>query len=1074
MRLSWALGALALVSCTDAPKAPTPTAPGAVEVRAPRPVSSAAVPSEEPSTSPGLVPLPTSTAALRAALDDRYRLRPDARVMRAVSDVHHLVTGQSPRDASATWGENRWRLIHGGAVVGTLSEFPDFPEIITLLSTWASSVATTGPSLVEPPASPPPTEAAAGSKRGGGSKAPKVPPAPPQAAGDADAPPLAMSPEAFAMLRLADEAWSRGPLKAVVLHEAALAMASLSFQAADSLGVADALPARALATVAIEETLKRTDPKRAQALTAFSLGYANAARQLAQSLPPTDALRAYLLTDDAALWRAAERESSPLAVRYLAARHRADLGRLEVDDPHPWIGNGGFGLPILLARVAARRSEEVERGRLAAPAIAALEVAAATGDATAVQALANLDEQGQGRKAKAKAKASPRRGPAKTPGNPLRSALEAARLDGGLLDRFEANLGKLEGGRILNAVSRRAYYEGAFFTALARMADSDRPTAESADEGHLILLRAASSTAWARGEQFLRWSRLRREAKSGRAEPRQVLETLGSTGPTGALGGTALAELYEAIADREDARGAAPAVVRTLVAHLDARPTHRQRLAGIALRSLDDLRLWEKFSRAFIEADSGTETEAQAVLFAGEWSQANQLLGSTRLAPQRKAEVIRALHSAGQLSEEEATAALRALLRAEGDDWPLRDALIELLERQERHADARKVIREWEARALQPSGASAALARQLEKEGRLDEAWQAIAGAVETWNPAVTRRAVLIQLARGKHAEAERLARAGLERHPGFTGVDILIEVLWRASKPLDAAALLASQAWPMTKGDWQDLGATFARVFATHAREPALAATEALTAAGIDPLSLRQLADASVRAGDPSLAFSILSGLRHGSPLGHVELQVAAYQALKQARDDTAAFDWLVKAVTPSGREGLALRAFSAGAPELLWTAVPVPTGSGQSMDLVWLLRALASLRDTTLDPARRDEVRRNAEAPGASHYHQLTRHALGLADEKSVLELASASPRAACEIAFWVGAKAEAEGRLADASDWYRAATESGLEPLYEYREAQARLLAWRARGLNLARLGAVLGRAGSDANAKPAAPE
>jgi len=122
-----------------------------------------------------------------------------------------------------------------------------------------------------------------------------------------------------------------------------------------------------------------------------------------------------------------------------------------------------------------------------------------------------------------------------------------------------------------------------------------------------------------------------------------------------------------------------------------------------------------------------------------------------------------------------------------------------------------------------------------------------------------------------------------------------------------------------------------------------------------------------------------------------------------------------------------------------------------------VWLSRAVAALASGTLPLASQTALKHRLEAQGGTHYHRLARYLLGLEDEAAVLSLVGQDPRRACEIAYYVGKKAELDQRFDDASDWYRAAIEAGATSQGEHRLALEQLAAWHRAGKTLARLAA-----------------
>ena len=86
--------------------------------------------------------------------------------------------------------------------------------------------------------------------------------------------------------------------------------------------------------------------------------------------------------------------------------------------------------------------------------------------------------------------------------------------------------------------------------------------------------------------------------------------------------------------------------------------------------------------------------------------------------------------------------------------------------------------------------------------------------------------------------------------------------------------------------------------------------------------------------------------------------------------------------------------------------------------------------------------------------HYGILGKYLLGMETEEGLLELATDDKRR-CEYAYFIGFKAQAEGRYEDASDWYRIATETGLIPNGEYRWARRALMKWKDSGKSLENL-------------------
>ncbi len=76
-------------------------------------------------------------ADLPGLVRQRYRLRPDRRLLLAVAEIQRLRTGVAPAPVEAELQDGRWRILSGSDEVGVLSEFPTFEEATGLLASWA-------------------------------------------------------------------------------------------------------------------------------------------------------------------------------------------------------------------------------------------------------------------------------------------------------------------------------------------------------------------------------------------------------------------------------------------------------------------------------------------------------------------------------------------------------------------------------------------------------------------------------------------------------------------------------------------------------------------------------------------------------------------------------------------------------------------------------------------------------------------------------------------------------------------------------------------------------------------------
>ena len=978
--------------------------------------------------------LASSTKELRAQLDARYRLGPDRRLVRAISDVYALVSGEPWKETSSRWLDDRFVLEREGVEIGRLSELADFSEGYALLTGLARQQLEKGHLRLE--------------HGGPVTEIPRAPPKVPRArlrrapkarAASGDDEPFLSQHEALAAVNRVEKAWSQGRRSMADLHAVALALASLSFQALDTMEVADRLTARALAVVALARAAGDPVPTRAEVLIALALQYELAAARLAKALPPDDSLRAFLQQDEEALRKKGLEPTASTTVKYLWWRWVAD----SQVDPNSQEGET-TDLPALANHLRGHGFHDELQAALLVAILAQAEAATDAGDAAVEGKLRALRS-------------------ARTHGARMAEyrRLALTKKDApGLFARFDASLDALPDGILLHRAGRQDYYLALLCSALEVMGRNPLDT-RAMPELTASLVTGLDAASTPRAVELKRSLDIVAQSRSGRATD-ALLDELDTMKALGAPPrARVLDELIKVAAWGDPLL---PPLIRHLVRGLDARPRNRLRLGDATLLGLHDLRLADHFFRAGLETMRSPSHEIRQAGLTGDWASLHRLAKAPHLTALVRAQAVDTLLEHHQLGRDDAARRLRGLLDPKGNDWVLCRHLVELLEADGRYAEARSILIEWIGRK-RPEGperiaAQTALARQYWLDGDLERAWSSVAPVVEGWQFDTIRVAARILAARGKASEAEEMGRRLTARYPGAKSSAVLCEVYWKEGRNADPVALLSTASRMIRLSDWGLIGESFATAFAGRPDADALAAFEALQRTTIDALSLSQLGASVARAGRHRLAFEILSRLKDPGP-GRFDLVVAAYLQLKQASDEATARAWLATAVPTGMREPLAMVAMKTHAYELLWTLVPTPDRHDDTANLVWLTRATASLDASLLSDADRAALRKHFEHTQDGHFHVLGRYVLGLENETAALRLVGTDATKACEVAFYLGKRAESERHLEEAADWYRAAVDTGLASNDEYRWAADRLSAWYATGKSLPRLTAELAK-------------
>jgi hypothetical protein len=220
---------------------------------------------------------------------------------------------------------------------------------------------------------------------------------------------------------------------------------------------------------------------------------------------------------------------------------------------------------------------------------------------------------------------------------------------------------------------------------------------------------------------------------------------------------------------------------------------------------------------------------------------------------------------------------------------------------------------------------------------------------------------------------------------------------------------------------------------------------------------TLGRLASALQTKELPDLAFEASSRVV-GAGQRVVEPPIMTYGILRDSKGEQAARAWLAPRVGGAPRWLVAAEAIEARDDELVWDFGPAPTGKNdRDDDFTWLARAAAVVRQGTGGDPHLDELRAHyAPETGASYYHVLGRHVLGLVDEATAAGVADDAKKS-CEASFYMGVRAMADGRFDDASDDFRSSVETGSSRDGEYHWSREMLWHWRTEGVSLSRLAA-----------------
>jgi tetratricopeptide (TPR) repeat protein len=1026
------LAASCLFACSVLPRSCGKEHPASPATTAP-PKSPATVPAET---------LPLDPFQRRAALNAAYRLKPDLRVLLAVEAVQRFFVPVAAESATAVQESELWRIRLGPADIGTLPDLPDFQQALALLDAFAKRLAAEHPIVGPTPGA------------------------------ESSVEPLDWEPEAIAALREAQARWLKGEHSAELVRRACRALASLAFLELDTLGVGDILPAQALAMLAITHALGGK-AAREESLVAAALGYTTAAQAAAKRLPEGDSLRLYL--EHSPRLEASAR-GGPVTARYLQLRalRWADDEEGETRWLETELAGERNRLPVLALRLQQPQHGWQNPVAEAIPAYVLLAAAEQAGDPR----VASL---------------------AKAVGNPSAVADALGFLEGRLLASASALIARVD------TAASGPFYSGAVLQSY------DRSMLYSAlDEWSRTLLHALSSTDAAKelshflgqdrapeARDFQRWLLLQIAARlpdpaataagangktpqnelsrvleqllfdgqQARTPPNLRAQLLQSLSELPNLGPEALLSLFEELRPRLNwADPMALTATRALSARLDSRVDHRIRFANLAWDALHDLAVEERLMRSAFR-DSRSWHPRSDIWFAALDGDADILQDLARSPAVPFSLRVESVSALGRIVAW-APARVEEQLDQLGALHPLSseptDALVAFFTERKEYGKAAGAARKWLAnnagrQDLDVVVMQAALGRALYRQGRYQEAWQTVEPFLDSWQAGVMRTAADAATALGRTEDARRILRNYVKRYPDSTGP---ARSYWLLRDYDAAAQFLAHSPKPPNETDWAwYIGREFAEIFGPLPVVESQKAIAALHSAGLGYTPYQGLADAFAHAHFHEHAFAIVTALAdqlHG-PRSAPPLLLRGYLYLKEWKGDEAALTWIRSGpFLKDARPSLSLIVYELGAYALLWNLLPEPP-AGRFADNFWLQRTASLLLDPKVATAeRRNAAREHYQGAGSSHYHELGKFLLGQLDEREAAKLAT-DPEKACEVSYYLGLKAETEGRLEDATAWYRNAVESAMPRWTEYQWSFGALQRFQSSGKTLRRLNA-----------------
>ena len=951
-------------------------------------------------------------AQMPEVVQGAYRLKPDRRFLLAIAEIDCLMSHEAFGELRVTYGDGKWTIHYRDELVGDLPEVPDYPDAAGLLEGWIEQLAQRYP--LEFRASQPKDIEAIRDRLNE----------------------FEVVSVAEALVEV-EKRWGNSRRGQELLALASSGLVRMTLQSLDWLEF-DRLPAKALAATMMARTLTPVDVSREEALLAYQMGYAVHARQVAESLPDGDPVRLYVWDSVAELRAVAEEQDADPLTRYLYLLRLSDGDDEEVW--RSWWEAHGIGSNQSLSTLKHRVRLWSFSSGTSVPRLVTR------------SALAELWQATQGGHASSRF---------------VSGADDPDVLDeiptfvdvppSALVTIFEDSVAGLRAkypGAILDAETYRSYFAGHFYSAIYQEGVHvlDRQAHVPSAERFLENLEGAPAGT---GADMYRWYRHITESEGGRENNAELQADLSQLN----LGETMLDRTLDQLRERmgrEEFTEAAAAYAR----RLDTRPSHQSSLAAIAGPNLLDVRTGDKYYQSLL-AMAGPDYPRTSIWFArynGDYRTVLAAVADTTLAAATRKRALELVVESDLVNTEAIKRNALALIRDHPDDYSIRRTFIDFLEEEQDYREALPVLEGWLKEHDRSAGfdyinASNALARFHYHLGEYQTALGYVAPVVNSWQAGAVGRATLVLGAMGRLEEARRLADLLVPRYPNSAwGRSVLTEILWRQGHYDEVIPVLQPDGYQVWATDWEEhVARAFVAVFGNKPVSEAEAAFQTLLDGGVPPHVLDDLTAGVFAAGRPDLAFALQSRLPTDNTRYSLRYPMVAYRYLKAWRgDQAAALRWLQSRVRPA-QNTIAFEIFSLGEDELLWDLITQPERQRYA-ESVWLTRAAAFVRSGSRSSRQRRALLQHYRQESRDPYFTMGRYVMGLENHETMLALATDAHRR-CEVAFYMGIRAQGEGRYGDANDWYLVVRATQSTRDYEYRWATDILDEWDDRDRSLA---------------------
>jgi len=810
---------------------------------------------------------------------------------------------------------------------------------------------------------------------------------------------LSLTPRPIKILMKADELWAKQKDPAI-LAAAARASTYLAFQAYDPLDFSDFVSGRALALISLTKALTSYPMNREESLLAFTMLYTKHSESAAALLPPSDPVRLFVEKvdlSDRALAKGASEETRYLRMIQLSKQPYTK----------PWLDDQSKLFPDEMTLPVIKTALDLPR--LLQNENESLDYLANEIPPAVISELQTLEKGSSGK-------------------------LAIHENNDRLLANFEALIDELYKNN--SAAFANAEFLASFYNSFFYCSFSKRNLSPGKGKREISI-------------QFDRYISLFNSAKNGNPKVEDFVQKTRSLKLLGGISSYSIRALIEKLSWNSPS---IPLLCRESAASYDSRTFHRMQMIWLYEWKLYDRNHGEQLSNSIIKAVSPVYDAvyvSNPAVYVGDINLVKQILHSSQCDEKCASNILYNWQYIDTFHNQEIEQEYDRQVQKYPHSWPVTNVYIDFLRKMKKYPKACSVTQAWIKNNTGPDHvgylhAHVRLARNYYLAGEYQKSLDAAKTISVPWMADREQAFPLSKL--GQKEEAEKRARSSFQvASQDFEGLLTLVQVLWEAGKYKDAASTLQSFNYPYS--NWcNDVGSSFYRAFGKASVADVHQAIDAMRTAHLNDWRLTCLPLDFVKEHQYEMAFEIQSYIMPPASADE-NITIDSYTYLKQWKGEKEAIQWVKKMIPPQKLNPLSFKALYKGEYNLLWDVIENPYFKDKP-HFVWLFRAAASAKRGMKEDPHYQEVYNYFNKMNNDGYYIMGRYLLGLAPESDMLNIAK-DPKMRGDVCYYLGLKAESEGRMQDASEWYRISVDTEEARSHGAILSQATISGWPLLG-------------------------